>query len=117
MVTLVKYNVLFHKTNKKEENLKDKKNFGELFQRTTSPNIDLREKLKKLENSFTYSKQNNKLPTKEKSNAYINLFTEESIKSNTIKTNEFKSIIYNKLKDFPSINPFLKLKIDSDLRM
>ncbi len=89
----MKYNVLFSKPTKKEETSNDKNSFANYFQRTTTPNIDFKEKLRRLENSFTYSKPTNKLSGKEKSNAYINLFTEESMKSNQNKSNEYKSII------------------------
>ncbi len=89
----MKYNNLFTKQTKKEDSSNDKNCFANYFQRTTTPNIDFKEKLRRLENSFTYSKQTNKLPGKEKSNAYINLFTEESFKSNQNKSNEFKRII------------------------
>jgi hypothetical protein len=86
----VKYNVLFTKLVKKEETSSNKKSYGDLFQRKNTPNIDFKEKLRKLENSFTYSKPSNTLQGKEKTNAYINLFTEDSMKNNLNKSNEFK---------------------------
>jgi len=89
----VKYNVLFKNSTRKVDFSSDTKSYTDLLQRTTTPGVNLKDKIRKIENSFSLSKKNSKIFGNERTNTYSNLFTEESVRTNCLRTNENKSMI------------------------